>query len=130
MDLQLRTILGGGGQRQRNQVSFRGVDLAGLSVFIGSGGVEIAQAHRAQIVSAAVGLERVFEKKFRRAIRIHRLARQFSGVGIRLVKPYTAHEEENTKRRIPASSTQFSRLSPPATLLRKYFRGFATDSPT
>src|ERR1039458_4682681 len=76
VDLQLGSVPGGGGKRQWNQVSFRIVDLANLAAFIGSRSVEIAQAHRAQSVSAAVRLERVFEKKLLSAIGIDRLARR------------------------------------------------------
>ena len=47
VDSQLGSVLGGGGKHQRNQVSFRVMELANLAAFIGSRGVEITQAHRA-----------------------------------------------------------------------------------
>ena len=46
-DLQLRAVLGGGGQRQRNQMSLRFVEFANLAAVIRSRGIEIAQTHRA-----------------------------------------------------------------------------------
>ena len=62
---------------------FRVVHLANLAAFVFtvfcSRSVEIAQTHRAQSVSAAIGLERVLEKKLGRAIGIHRLARRLLG---------------------------------------------------
>src|SRR5208282_2260681 len=78
-DLQLNSIPGGGGESERNQVRFGIVKLANLAAFIGSGSVEIAQPHRAESIGAVVSLERIFEKKLRRAIGIYRLARGLLG---------------------------------------------------
>jgi len=39
--LQFGSVGGGGGKRQWNQVSFRVVDFADLTAFVGSRGVEI-----------------------------------------------------------------------------------------
>src|SRR5208282_5354819 len=63
VNLQLSSVLGGGRNRQWNQVSLRIVELARLATFIGSRGVEVAQSHRAQSVRAVVSLERIFETK-------------------------------------------------------------------
>src|SRR5579871_4246455 len=60
-------------QRAGNQVSFRLVHFADVSSFVGTGGVEVAQADRAQSVSTAVGFEGIFKKQFRNAVRIDRL---------------------------------------------------------
>jgi hypothetical protein len=46
-DMQLGSVLAGGGKRQWNQMSLRIVQFANLAVFIGSRSVEIAQTHRA-----------------------------------------------------------------------------------
>src|SRR5208337_4644660 len=77
VDLQLGSVRGGGGDRQRNQMSFRVVELANLAAVVftvcGARCVEVAQTHRAESVSAAVSLEGVFEKKLRRSIGIDRL---------------------------------------------------------
>src|SRR6202023_228395 len=67
------------GKRQWNQVSLWIMQFANLAAVIGSRGVEVAQTHRAQSVSATVSLKRVFEKKLRRAIGIDRLARRQLG---------------------------------------------------
>ncbi len=69
LNLQFRPVLNRSRQRQRNQVSLGKVDLARLSVFIGSGGVGIAQADRTQTVSAPVSLQRILKKYLGRAIR-------------------------------------------------------------
>ena len=50
----VRPKAGGGLQHQRNQMGLRLVALAQLTVGIGAGGVEVAQAHRFQSVSHAV----------------------------------------------------------------------------
>jgi len=75
VDPQLWSVRGGSGKRQWNQMSFRIVELANFAAFVGPGGVEITETHRAQSVSAAVSLQRVFKKKFRCAVGIHRFAR-------------------------------------------------------
>ena len=75
VDPQRWSVRGGGGERQWNQMSFRIVELANFAAFVGPGGVEITETHRAQSVSAAVSLQRVFKKKFRCAVGIHRFAR-------------------------------------------------------
>jgi len=41
INLQFGSVGGGGGKRQWNQVSFRVVDFADLTAFVGSRGVEI-----------------------------------------------------------------------------------------
>jgi hypothetical protein len=46
-DLQLGSVLAGGGKRQWNQMSLRIVQFANLAAFIGSRSVEIARTHRA-----------------------------------------------------------------------------------
>jgi len=55
------------------------MEFATLATLVGSGGIEIAQTHRAQAVGATVGCERVFEKKLGGAIGIDRLARRLLG---------------------------------------------------
>src|ERR1700722_10268917 len=99
---------------------FRIVQLAGLAVLavlVGSGSVEIAQVYGVQSVGAAVGLKRVFEKKFRCAVGIDWLTRGSSVIGMRSGTPYTAQVGENTKRRMPASSAEFRRVIAARTLL-------------
>src|SRR6266446_6220856 len=44
-DLQLGSVLGGGGKRQWNQMSLRIVEFANLAAVIASRSVEIAQTH-------------------------------------------------------------------------------------
>src|SRR5271169_7165193 len=76
INLQFGSVRGGGGKRQRNQVSFRVVDFADLTAFVGSRSVEITQTHGSQSVSSAVSRKRVFEKKLRRAIGVDWRARR------------------------------------------------------
>src|SRR5580692_5471787 len=80
MYLQIRSVRGGG-QCEWNQMSFGIVKFSNLAAGIGSGGVEIAQADGAHSIGAVVGFERVFEKEFGGAVRVHRLARSFFGDG-------------------------------------------------
>src|SRR5260370_41517724 len=79
VDLQLGSVLGGGGKRQWNQMSLRIGQFANLAAVIGSRSIEIAQTHRAQSEGAAVRLERVFEQQPRCAIGLHRLAQRRLG---------------------------------------------------
>jgi len=72
MNLQSRPIRVCRGEREWNQMGFRMVQFADFSAGIGSASVEIPQPYRSQSVSAAVSLERTFEKKLGNAIGIDR----------------------------------------------------------
>ncbi len=56
--------------------------------------------------------------------------RAVSLIGTSSGSPYTAAVEENTSLRTPALRIADTSSSEPATLLRQYFSGSATDSPT
>ena len=72
--LEWAAFSGDGFQSGGNEMSFRIVQFADRATLVGAGGIEIAQADRAQAVSASVRFKRVFEKQFRHSVRINGLA--------------------------------------------------------
>src|ERR1700730_13370700 len=56
---------------ERDEMSFRFVQLADFSAFVRSGSVEVAQTREAQPVGTIVSLECVLEEKFGDAVWIH-----------------------------------------------------------
>ncbi len=56
-------------------MALRFVQFANLSTLIGPGGVKVAQSGKTQAVCPVISFERILEKQFRNAIRIHRLPR-------------------------------------------------------
>src|ERR1039458_7291041 len=93
-----------------------------VSRHIGSRSVEISQTHRAQSVSAAVSLPRVFD----------RLAQRVLVIGTCSGIPYTAQVEENSHRPIGARgstvSLQYLHLVRPHGQERKRMELFPPDS--
>src|SRR5580658_6486271 len=55
------------------------MEFSNLSALVGSGGVEVAQAHVAQSVRPIVSFERILEEKFGSPVGIDRLPRRIFG---------------------------------------------------
>ena len=72
-DLQFRSGAGCRAQGERDEVTLRLMQFADFSAFVGSGGIEVAQAGEAKPVGTIVSFQCVFEKKLGNAIGIHRL---------------------------------------------------------
>jgi hypothetical protein len=83
-----------------------------------------------QAIGAFVGLQGVLKEEFGNPVGIDRLAGTSSPIGIFDGTLKTAQLDENTKLRTPDSIVAFRSVSAASTLLRKYLRGFCTDSPT
>src|SRR5579864_2717273 len=74
-DLQFRSETGSSAQGQRDEMSFRIVQLADFTALVCARSVEITQAGETESIGAVVTFECLLEEQFGDSVRIHRLAR-------------------------------------------------------
>ena len=109
---------------QRDEVERLPPVLADAAVGAGAGGVEVAQADRAQAVADAVpvaGSARSSPSTRRRCSRVGSVRLRSTGTTAGV--PYTEHDDENTMSLTPAVSIASTSFTVPVTLLNQYRDG-------
>ncbi len=105
--------------------------LANLSAFIGSGGVEVAQAGATNSVGRVIGLQRLFEKEFGNSVGIYRGERTILAdghFGRRAADRARGREDDDTflarlQHRVQKGKAAFQ-------VIAKILLRLTTDSPT